>query len=248
MALFGIIGKSLAHSFSPSFFNDFFKKNNFNHDYRCFELSSISKLPGLIENYPSLVGFNVTIPYKREILSYLDYISDEAKEIGAVNTVIITRNGKEIFLKGYNTDVTGFIITLNSLNKSFKKAAILGTGGASSAVAFALKKNNISYFFVSRNPKTEEYSYSDLSEGSFCNADLIINTTPLGMYPDIENMPEIPVQHLNSNHTVIDLIYNPSETLLLQKAKQKGCTVINGALMLEKQAIEAWKIWENEIC
>jgi shikimate dehydrogenase len=248
MALFGIIGKSLAHSFSPAFFDEYFKKNALSHEYRSFELSSLNELPALIETNPSLVGFNVTIPYKKEILKYLDFISDEAKKIGAVNTVVVKRKDGETLLSGYNTDVSGFLATLDSLNKPFKKAAILGTGGASSAVAFALRKYNIPHFFVSRNPNEGEYSYADLSEGRLCNTDLIINTTPLGMYPDIENMPEIPVQYLNNRHTVIDLIYNPAETLLLQKSKQKESSVVNGTLMLEKQAIKAWEIWKNEIC
>ena len=204
-----------------------------------FDLKSIQDVIDLKKN-PYLKGLNVTVPYKKSIIPLLDFISEEAIKIGAVNTIKIT-DGKWF---GYNTDVIGFEKSLVPLlSPAIKNALILGTGGASLAVRYVLEKLGISFSFVSRNLENADYRYKDLSESVLNTHQLIINTTPLGMFPDINKMPEIPLKYLTLNHLVCDLIYNPEETFLLKNAAFAGCQIKNGLEMLHIQAEESWKIW-----
>jgi len=244
--LFGLLGKNISYSFSRGHFATKFEKEGLqNCSYVNFDLQSISEFPALIKKHKNqLVGMNVTTPYKLEVFPFLDKISKKAKKIGAVNTIKISKKGK---LKGYNTDEFGFRSSLQSLlEKHHSKALILGTGGASKAVAFALKKLGVSYKFVSRNPqRKKEISYQEISKKIILKYTIIINCTPLGTHPNIENYPDIPYQFLSKKHLLYDLIYNPSETTFLSKGKEKGASIKNGLEMLEKQAEKSWKIWNS---
>lgn len=243
---YGLIGKNISYSFSKKYFTEKFKDlklNNYSYDN--FDIQSIEEFPTMYDAViDSIQGFNVTIPYKQEIIKYLDEIDDDAKAIGAVNTIKISSKGK---LKGYNTDIYGFENSLKPLLKSnVKKALILGTGGASKAIAYVLNKNDISFNFVSRNairPKT--ISYDDLTEEVISNHQLIINCTPLGTFPNIENSPDIPYEFLTDKHFLFDLVYNPSITVFLAKGKKQGAIIKNGEEMLQLQADRAWQIWNS---
>jgi shikimate dehydrogenase len=241
---FGLVGKNIDYSFSKKYFTEKFEKENLiNHNYQNFDIQSVFEITQIVKN-PNLCGLNVTIPYKEEIIPFLDKISKKAKKIGAVNTIKITKKGK---LKGYNTDFFGFQKSLSSLlNEHHKKALILGTGGASKAVAFALKKLGIQYTFVSQKLRRDYLSYEKLNEAIFQEYQIIINCTPLGTFPDINSCPNIPYNLLNVNHIVFDLVYNPEETTFLQKAKQNGATTKNGMEMLVFQAEKAWEIWNRK--
>ena len=241
---FGLVGKNIDYSFSKKYFTEKFEKENLiNHSYQNFDIQSVFEITQIVKN-PNLCGLNVTIPYKEEIIPFLDKISKKAKKIGAVNTIRTTKKGK---LKGYNTDFFGFQRSLSSLlNEHHKKALILGTGGASKAVAFALKKLGIQYSFVSQKLRRDYLSYEKLNEAIFQEYQIIINCTPLGTFPDINSCPNIPYDLLNSNHIVFDLVYNPEETIFLQKAKQNGATTKNGMEMLVFQAEKAWEIWNKK--
>ena len=241
---FGLVGKNIDYSFSKKYFTEKFEKENLiNHNYQNFDIQSVFEITQIVKN-PHLCGLNVTIPYKEEIIPFLDKISKKAKKIGAVNTIKITKKGK---LKGYNTDFFGFQKSLSSLlNEHHKKALILGTGGASKAVAFALKKLGIQYSFVSQKLRRDYLSYEKLNEAIFQEYQIIINCTPLGTFPDIHSCPNIPYNLLNGNHIAFDLVYNPEETIFLQKAKQNGATTKNGMEMLIFQAEKAWEIWNKK--
>ncbi len=243
MRVFGLIGHPVSHSFSKGFFEKKFESENIEDcRYDLFDLESIQDVIDL-KAIPNLEGLNVTVPYKKSILPLLDFISVEAKQIGAVNTIKIME-GKWF---GYNTDVIGFEKSLVPLvSPAVKNALILGTGGASLAVNYVLEKLGISTSFVSRDIEKADYCYKDLSEYILNTHQLIINTTPLGMFPDINKMPEIPLKYLTPNHLVYDLIYNPEETLLLKNAAFAGCQIKNGLEMLHIQADESWKIWTDD--
>ena len=240
ISVFGLIGHPVSHSFSKGFFEKKFERENIKDcRYDMFDLKSIQDVIDLKKN-PYLKGLNVTVPYKKSIIPLLDFISEEAIKIGAVNTIKIT-DGKWF---GYNTDVIGFEKSLVPLlSPAIKNALILGTGGASLAVRYVLEKLGIYFSFVSRNLENADYRYKDLSESVLNTHQLIINTTPLGMFPDINKMPEIPLKYLTLNHLVCDLIYNPEETFLLKNAAFAGCQIKNGLEMLHIQAEESWKIW-----
>lgn len=239
----GLIGKSLTHSFSKRYFEDKFDNlqlKGFN--YSNFELASIEGFPQLIASEPKLNGLNVTIPYKQSIIPYLAHISEEAKSIGAVNTIKI-KNGQ---LLGYNTDAYGFIKSLEPLLASHHtKALLLGSGGASKAVAYSLSRLGIEHLTVSRTPNENDIDYAQASRllGDYA---LIINCTPLGTFPNVNEMPPLDIESLNEKSLVYDLIYNPNETLLLTRASQKGARIKNGYEMLVLQAEKAWSIW-NEL-
>jgi len=246
--LLGLIGYPLSHSFSQSYFRKKFSADKLlaNYDYLNFPIEDISLLPQLIVENPQLIGFNVTIPYKEQVMSYLNDIDPIAKKIGAVNTVKITRGtAGDYKLKGYNTDVYGFEHSLLPfLQKHHKKALILGTGGASKAVAYVLKNLNIDFLFVSRIVAQENtISYADLDEKIMNTYNLIINTTPLGMHPNIQTMPEIPYGYIDKKFLLYDLVYNPAETRFLLKGKEKGAIIVNGYKMLVFQAEKAWEIF-----
>ncbi len=238
----GLIGRSLQHSFSRDYFKRKFESAGLgHHSYVNFELSHISEFPALIQNHPNLRGLNVTIPYKTEIIPYLDTLSHEAREIGAVNTILI--DGDK--LKGYNTDAHGFAASLNPLlQQHHTRALILGTGGASKAIAYTLARLNIHYVKVSRTPLPGQINYREASE-KLDQFPLVINTTPLGTFPDINNIPPLELDKVSENHLFYDLVYNPEKTRLLTEAEQKGAVIKNGYDMLILQAERAWEIWNE---
>lgn len=244
--IFGLIGKNIAYSFSRNYFNEKFKKLGLkDYSYVNFDIPEIENFSNIfMENNTTLGGMNVTIPYKEAVIPYLDELDTDAKKIGAVNTIKILPNGRT---KGYNTDVYGFENALKPLLKGNEThALILGTGGASKAIAFVLKKLNISYLYVSRTPKNSKtISYSALSESIIKKHTLIVNSTPLGTHPNIKDCPQIPYQFLSEGHVLFDLIYNPAITAFLDKGRQKGAAIKNGEQMLELQAEKAWEIWNN---
>ena len=239
---FGLVGKNISYSFSKTHFTKKFEELNLlDYSYENIDFQDISELPNFLKNNPNLKGLNVTIPYKESIIPYLDKLSKKATEIGAVNTIRFTKNGK---LKGYNTDYYGFQKALEPLLQSHhKKALLLGTGGASKAVAYSLNQMGIATTYVSRTSIGNAIGYSQITAETFEEYQIIINCTPLGTSPNTNVCPEIPYQYFTSNHIAFDLIYNPSETLFLQKAKKQGAIIKNGLEMLVFQAEKAWKIW-----
>lgn len=246
MRLFGLIGKPLGHSFSSSYFGDKFKRLAINAEYHNYPLENLEDINDLIRNEDRLEGLNVTLPYKEDILAFLDYIDPLAKAIGAVNVIKLRRIDNRIQLFGYNTDILGFKASLSSrLVTGIKKALVLGTGGAALAVIHGLMDMGIEYSMVSRNPKEDMLGYKDLGAEIFKEYKLIINTTPLGMYPDLEFAPEIPYNQLTENNILYDLVYNPTETLFMKKGKERACITIGGLEMLHMQAEEAWRIWND---
>ena len=244
--VFGLLGKNIEYSFSRGYFTNKFDKLGFtNYKYVNFDIQNIEEFLSIInDNKKSLRGINVTIPYKEEVMKYLNKLDKTAKEIGAVNTIKLTKKGN---LKGYNSDVVGFENSIFPfIKKHHKRALILGTGGASKAIAYALKKNGIKFKFVSRNPKNKkEISYQDLTENVIKKHQIIINSTPVGTSPNIEKSPNIPYQFITKNHLLYDLIYNPEVTTFLLKGKEQGATIKNGYEMLELQAEESWRIWND---
>ncbi len=249
MKKYGLIGFPLEHSFSKRYFTEKFEKESIKDcRYDTYPIEKIDLLKDLVNNDRELMGLNVTIPFKKNVIPLLDEVDSEAGIIGAVNTIKIFRiSTDEYSLKGYNTDIYGFETPLlKVLRKHHKNALILGTGGASKAVAFILKKHSIAFHYVSRKPKEQTiFSYEDLNEEIIHKYQIIINTSPAGMYPDIHNCPDIPYQALNSDYILYDLIYNPEKTLFLQKGEEKSVTIINGLPMLYTQAEKAWEIWNR---
>ena len=243
--IFGLLGKNIFYSFSKGYFNEKFEKLGLdNINYQNFDIQNCEQFSSIISSEKNLKGLNVTIPYKEEIIPFLDELDETAKEIGAVNTIKISQNGN---LKGYNSDFVGFEKSIKPLLKTHHTVAlILGTGGASKAVAYFFKKNNIQFQFISRNPKSEnEISYESLSHEIIQKSTIIVNCTPIGTSLNIEKCPEIPYEFLNSSHLLYDLIYNPDETLFLSKGKKMGATIKNGLEMLIFQAEESWRIWND---
>jgi shikimate dehydrogenase len=241
---FGLVGKKIGHSFSVKYFTERFAKDNLDdHSYQNFDISDISQFPQIIKGNPNLGGLNVTIPYKETVIPYLDKLSKKAARIGAVNTIRLTKSGK---LKGYNTDCYGFEESLYPMLQSHhKKALILGTGGASKAVAFALEELDILYTFVSREPAGNTIGYDRTNATTFDNFQVVINCTPLGMSPNVNAFPDLPYDCFTDKHIAYDLIYNPEETLFLKKAREHGAVTKNGLEMLILQAEKAWKIWNK---
>jgi shikimate dehydrogenase len=244
---FGLIGKSLQHSFSKTYFEKKFAQEGLqNCSYANYELQNIEAFKPLVLNTTNLEGVNVTIPYKESILPLLDELDQEASEIGAVNCVRI-RNGKS---KGYNTDAYGFAQSIKPfLENTHERALILGTGGASRAVAFALKKIGVETAFVSSDSgkkKPGVYLYTEINERMMEAFKLIVNTTPLGTYPNTESCPSLPYRDFTSLHLAYDLVYNPAETLFLKKARSFGAIGMNGLSMLQLQAEKSWEIWNRD--
>lgn len=240
MNKFGLIGKNIDYSFSRNYFSDKFEKENLDCTYENFDLDDLSEVQTLLES-KTIKGLNVTIPYKKAIIPYLDEIDPVAAKIGAVNTIKFLNNGKT---KGFNTDYIGFSTSLQQfLPLSINSALILGTGGASDAVAYALKAMNFKISFASRRTSQTNFLYEELDQEIIQNHLLIINTTPLGTFPDISEFPDIPYEFLTPHHLLYDLIYNPLETTFLLKGKKQGAKIFNGLEMLIHQAEEAWKIW-----
>ena len=243
MKRFGLIGFPLGHSFSKKYFTEKFLREQRNDCiYEAFPLESIDDLKMLLEKHTDLVGLNVTIPYKEKVVGFLHNQSNSVADTGACNCIHIQDNK----LTGYNTDIIGF---KRSLQKSFpvipSKALILGTGGSSKAVEYVLKQLNIAYTFVSRKPSAKNLSYEQVTDQIINQYRLIINTTPLGMYPKIVEAPPIPYSAIGENHCLFDLIYNPDKTLFLKKGEEQGAMIQNGLEMLKIQAEEAWIIWNR---
>ena len=242
--VYGLIGKNIDYSFSRRYFSEKFEREKIaNCSYINFELSSIEEFPSILGITPRPSGLNVTIPYKKSILPYLDFISDEAQAIEAVNTVVWDKHGNTI---GHNTDHSGFKkALLEQVEKPPKKAFILGTGGASGAVHYVLKQLECEVIFVSRTPQKEEIHYKDLTQKLFQSADLIVNTTPLGTFPDIKNAPPLPYDFIEPHQLLFDLIYNPTETTFLRIGKENGAKTCNGYDMLVYQAENSWALWNQ---
>ncbi|MFI5186909.1 MAG: shikimate dehydrogenase family protein [Chitinophagales bacterium] len=243
MRLFGLIGYPLTHSFSKNYFTQKFSKEGIRDcSYENFQLATIDNLPEIFHTNPSLEGLNVTIPYKESVLQFLSDSNELVQQTGACNCIKII-NKK---LLGYNTDVIGFERSLlDKLQPWHKKALILGTGGAAKAVEFVFKKNNIHYKLVSRQSSGKNLLYDQLTPEIIKENTLIINTTPLGMYPDIDGLPSLPYEAVTPKHFLFDLIYNPEKTLFLAKGGERGATIQNGYTMLVYQAEESWKIWNT---
>ena len=244
MAKFGLVGKNIDYSFSRAYFSKKFEEEGLEHTYENFDFQSIDQLKEILENTKELKGLNVTIPYKELVIPYLDKLNKTAKKIGAVNTIKITKKG-EYF--GYNTDYYGFKKSLEPyLKPHHKKALIFGTGGASKAIAYALEKLGIKYNFVSRNSKNTTYlTYDNLTSDTIKSNLILVNSTPLGTYPNTNECLDIPYEAINDDHILFDLIYNPAESKFLNLGKQNGAQTINGENMLKFQADKAWKIWHS---
>ncbi len=245
--LYGLIGYPLGHSFSQDYFNEKFEAERIDARYINFEIPTIEALKRVLEQNPNLTGFNVTIPYKEQIFNYLDEVDPEAKAIGAVNVVKVKRmaNG-EAYLTGYNSDYSAFGDTIAPMINSniHRSALILGTGGASKAVAHALRNIGIQSIKVSRNKKGEGIiTYDDLTPEIISEHKIVVNTTPVGMYPNVDDCPPIPYEALSSRHICYDLLYNPDETLFMRRAAAQGAVTKNGLEMLLLQAFMSWKIW-----
>lgn len=249
MKRLGLIGFPLSHSFSQRYFTEKFQQEGLQNQYRYdnYPLKDIAEFPPLIARESELVGLNVTIPYKEQVIPFLDTLDPKAAAIGAVNTIAF-QEGK---LKGYNTDVIGFGNSLDEFLQAHggpsSRALILGTGGAAKGIAQALIDRGVVFDFVSRRTGADRITYADLDEKYINRVDLIINTTPLGMTPDIASCPDIPYHCLSSRHRVYDLVYNPAITLFMQRAQAQGAATINGLPMLTGQAEAAWQIWQASL-
>ncbi len=249
MIRFGLIGKSLQHSFSKQYFTKKWAELGLSETYRYdnFELQSLNELDALIRNEKNLRGFNVTIPYKTEILAYCDDWSPEVEAIGACNTILVQRTGKDYRLRAFNTDVIGFDSYFDYLPLSISKAIIFGSGGASKAVQWVLKQRHISFQVVSRLKLSDNtLTYEELTNKHFREYPLLIQTTPVGMFPKLYETLPIPYDELDENNLLIDLIYNPAETLFLSKGRERGAKTWNGQPMLIRQAEAAWSIFQLE--
>lgn len=244
MRLFGLIGFPLSHSFSQRFFTDKFREEHIaDCAYQNFPLENIDALRSVLEQHPHLEGLNVTIPYKEKVIPYLHHQSEVVKRIGACNCIKIVKGE----LHGYNTDVTGFEESLRPLLQAHhRKALVLGTGGAAKAVHFVLEKLGIAFLEVSRNPLTSgQISYEQLTTAVLRDHTLIINTTPVGMYPNVDDCPPLPYAELTPRHYLFDLVYNPAKTKFLQQGEQQGAVIKNGSDMLVIQAEDSWRIWNS---
>ncbi|RXJ50643.1 shikimate dehydrogenase family protein [Gelidibacter gilvus] len=242
MSKFGLVGKNIAYSFSKDHFSAKFDNEELPYSYVNFDIENISRFPEILKENDDIVGLNVTIPYKEQVIPYLDGLHKTAAEIGAVNTIKFYPSGK---IKGFNTDYYGFMKSIKPLLKPHHThALILGTGGASKAIAYALKKLNLSFDYVSRNADSNaEFLYANLTEENIKNHQVIINCTPIGTYPNVNECPDIPYDGITKEHLLFDLIYNPILTKFLMCGEIQGATVCNGSKMLEYQAEKAWDIW-----
>lgn len=248
MDIYGLIGYPLGHSFSRGYFNEKFEAESIDAEYVNFEIPSIKEFREVVEKNENLCGLNVTIPYKEQVIPYLDDLDKAtAKRIGAVNVIKIIRNGKKTKLVGYNSDIVGFTQSIEPfVEEHHQKALILGTGGASKAICCGLQDLGIESKFVSRSKKNAKtITYADLTPEVMESHHIIVNCTPLGMYPIINECPDIPYDLLTPKHLLYDLLYNPDETLFMKKGKKQGAMVKNGLEMLLLQAFEAWNIWKR---
>lgn len=246
MDKYGIIGHPLGHSFSPGFFNEKFRNENIDAVYEMFDLPQIEAVIEVLASNPELRGLNVTIPYKQKIMHYLDELSDEARAIGAVNVVRISHDNGKVHMKGYNSDVIGFTRSIEPLLEQYhKKALILGTGGASKAVEYGLGKLGLETVKVSRYERPDTIQYEKVTADIVREYNVIVNCTPVGMYPDTEECPQLPYEAMDSHTLLYDLIYNPDETLFMKKGRQNGAVTKNGLEMLLLQAYASWEFWNE---
>ena len=247
MDKYGLIGYPLGHSFSVGYFNEKFSNEHINTKYINFEIPSIEDFAEVIESNPELRGLNVTIPYKEQVIPYLDSLSPEANAIGAVNVIRITRKGDKTHLKGFNSDVIGFTRSIEPLlERHHKKALILGTGGASKAVDYGLRSLGIETKFVSRTKRPGFFTYEEITPEIIKDYNIIVNCTPLGMYPNTDVCPTLPYEAMDSHNLLYDLLYNPDETLFMQKGKEHGAITKNGLEMLLLQAFASWEFWNGK--
>jgi shikimate dehydrogenase len=246
MDKYGLIGYPLGHSFSISYFNEKFKNEGIDAVYENYEIPTIEQLPEVLDTNPELRGLNVTIPYKEKVISYLDSLSPEASEIGAVNVIKIEHKGKKTVLKGYNSDVIGFTRSIEPLLEPYhKKALILGTGGASKAIEFGLRSLKLETLKVSRTGKDGAIRYTDITPEMMKEYNVIVNCTPCGMFPHADECPDLPYNAMDNHTLLYDLIYNPDETLVLTKGKKQGAIIKNGLEMLLLQAFASWEFWNK---
>ncbi|WP_316816564.1 shikimate dehydrogenase [Pedobacter nyackensis] len=245
MRKFGLIGYPLSHSFSKKFFAEKFKEERIaNCEYELYPIENIELFAKLLADEQELKGLNVTIPYKVQVLPFLDELDEAAAEIGAVNCIAIERKNETSYIKGYNTDAYGFEESLKPLlEPHHRKALVFGDGGAAKAVKYVLNKLGISFLVVTRRPSEDSILYDAVDEAMLQGYTILINTTPLGMSPNIESLPDIPYQFLDNRHIGYDLVYNPEETSFLKQVKDKGGKIKNGLEMLHLQAIRSWEIW-----
>ena len=247
MDKYGLIGYPLGHSFSIGYFNEKFQNECIDAEYVNFEIPNIESLPEILASNPTLRGFNVTRPYKEVVIPYLSAMSKEAEEIGAVNVVKIMHKGKKTTMKGYNSDVIGFTQSIEPLLETFhKKALILGTGGASKAINYSLRTLGLETKFVSRTGKNDGFRYEEITEDVIREYNVIVNCTPVGMYPHANECPSLPYEKMDSHTLLYDLIYNPDETLFMKKGAAQGATVKNGLEMLLLQAFASWNFWNED--
>lgn len=243
MKTYGLIGKTLGHSFSKNFFETYFKEHSIDAQFLNFELRQINEIKEVFESRPS--GLSVTIPYKEAIIPFLDELSEEVKQIGAVNCVQFLEDRTV----GHNTDAFGFHQSVKPfLTNKHERAMILGTGGASKAVAYVLKGLGIDVIYISRNPDgTKQFGYDEINSHMLNACKLIVNCTPVGTFPNVDEEIILPYEFLTEDHLVVDLVYNPPLTRLLEQSQIEGATVLNGEAMLKHQALRSWKIWNNEL-
>ncbi|MBR1521503.1 MAG: shikimate dehydrogenase [Bacteroidaceae bacterium] len=243
METYGLIGYPLGHSFSRKFFTEKFAKEGREAQYLNFEIPNIEEFPDVVKNNPELRGLNVTIPYKQQVMPYLEGISEEAKAIGAVNVVKVSKEG----LIGYNSDVIGFVNSIRPLLKPHhRKALILGTGGASKAIHYGLtKKLGMETLFVSRSARDGVITYNDITPDTLKEYEVIVNCSPVGMFPHVDERPALPYEAMSEANLLYDLVYNPEETLFMKKGAEQGATVKNGLEMLHLQALASWEFWGN---
>lgn len=247
MDKYGLIGYPLSHSFSIGYFNEKFANENIDAQYINFEIPSIDNLVEVLSSNPQLRGLNVTIPYKEQVIRYLDSISPEAQAIGAVNVIRVSQKGNQTFLRGFNSDVIGFTKSIEPLLERYhRKALILGTGGAAKAVDYGLKSLGLETQMISRSRKTGAITYDDVKAETIEEYNVLVNCTPLGLYPNVDLCPTLPYNAMNSRTLLYDLLYNPDETLFMRKGREQGATVKNGLEMLLLQAFASWEFWNGK--
>lgn len=247
MDKYGLIGYPLGHSFSIGYFNEKFANENIDAQYINFEIPSIDNLVEVLSSNPQLRGLNVTIPYKEQVIRYLDSISPEAQAIGAVNVIRVSQKGNQTFLRGFNSDVIGFTKSIEPLLERYhRKALILGTGGAAKAVDYGLKSLGLETQMVSRSRKTGAITYDDVKAETIEEYNVLVNCTPLGLYPNVDLCPTLPYNAMNSRTLLYELLYNPDETLFMRKGREQGATVKNGLEMLLLQAFASWEFWNGK--
>lgn len=245
---YGIIGHPLGHSFSRNYFTGKFTREGINAEYINFDIPDVSELPHIISSHPQLRGLNVTIPHKMAVIPLLHELSPEARAIGAVNVIRVSRNPDgSVRLKGFNSDIIGFTDSIRPLLRPHhRKALVLGTGGASKAICHGLQALGIEWRYVSRTEAPGRFTYDQLTPGLMEEYTVIVNCTPVGMFPHTDQCPQLPYEHLTSRHLLYDVVYNPTSTLFMQRGARHGATVKNGLEMLELQAIASWRFWQGE--